>query len=373
MGRYDRNKFGRSVPRGWDNVPKISSRAELMAQRRRDKIPDSTFDLDGDGCVSKEDYTISLRNDKNKDGRLDTAERKTALAEVEAGRPQAKFDQLRPITAPHLVRSDSTGWPQRNLPTEEPPTRSKLLETRRKELVTKNHKGYLKYEEAVAKVQPAWKKSEEYQLCQSKAAETQPPQKIRSVEQEALKQSKRLHAGLTATMHTLNPDRVALDPVAHVSGCAWYEDPKSAALLGYRDAPKYPTRSSLQNDRRTTRLDQLEESVRRVAPTFKNMRMRLEERENAEFLKAKIALSDPNNRVRSDLTRTRPPQVWAPPWRSRVPARGPSARDRLFFVEWVRSADAGVPLGGVWERNASSRPSSAGGLRTGGLESAREG
>jgi hypothetical protein len=27
-------------------------------------IPSNTFDLDGDGCVSKEDYTISLRNDK---------------------------------------------------------------------------------------------------------------------------------------------------------------------------------------------------------------------------------------------------------------------------------------------------------------------
>ena len=54
---------------------------------------------------------------KDKDGRLNTAERKTALAELEAGRPAAKFEKLRPITAPEFVRLDSTGWPQRGEPT----------------------------------------------------------------------------------------------------------------------------------------------------------------------------------------------------------------------------------------------------------------
>jgi len=54
-----------------------------------------------------------------------------------------------------------------------------------------------------------------------------------------------------------------------------------------------------------TRLDDLEESVRRVGPTFVNMRTRLEAREDAEFLKAKLALADPSNRVRSDLAGTR--------------------------------------------------------------------
>lgn len=157
----------------------------------------------------------------------------------------------------------------------------------------------------MSKVQPAWKSSEEYQLCQTKAAETMPPKKTRSVEMEALKQTKRKDAGLSATMHTLNPDRVALDPAAHISGVVWYEDPAQGALMGYRENPQHFTRSSLQNDRRTTMLDNLEESVRRVGPTFKNMRMRLEDRENSEFLAAKIALADPSNRVRSDLTQTR--------------------------------------------------------------------
>jgi len=140
MGTYDRSTFGRSVPGGWDKQPEISSRAALMAKRRSNMIPDATFDLDGDGCVSKEDYTISLRNDKNKDGRLDTAERKAAMAEVHANRPSAKFAALRPITAPEFVRLDSTGWPQTGFPKEAPPTRTQLLETRRKDMVTKNHK-----------------------------------------------------------------------------------------------------------------------------------------------------------------------------------------------------------------------------------------
>ena len=135
MGTYDRSTFGRSVPGGWDKQPEISSRAALMAKRRSNMIPDATFDLDGDGCVSKEDYTISLRNDKNKDGRLDTAERKAAMAEVHANRPSAKFAALRPITAPEFVRLDSTGFPKEALP-----TRTQLLETRRKDMVTKNHK-----------------------------------------------------------------------------------------------------------------------------------------------------------------------------------------------------------------------------------------
>ena len=305
MGTYDRGKFGRSVPHGWDNKPSITSRAALMAKRRADMIPSSTFDLDGDGCVSKEDYTISLRNDKDRDGRLNTAERKQALSELEAGRPAAKFAALRPITAPEFVRLDSTGWPQTGMPKEVPPTRTALLETRRKAMVTKNHKGYLKYEEAMAKKQPPWKTSEEYQLCQSKAMETLPPRKVRSLEIEAQKQDKRKFAGLTETMRTLNPDRTALDPVAHISGCTWYEDPKKGVFLGYRENPQFPTRGSLVDERRTSMLDNLEESVRRVGPTFKTMRMRLEDRENSEFLKAKLALEDPNNRVRSDLTRTR--------------------------------------------------------------------
>jgi hypothetical protein len=301
MGHYDRTKFGRSVPMGWDNQPAITSRAALMAKRRADFIPDVTFDLDGDGCVSKEDFTISLRADKNKDGRLDTAERAAAMGEYNAGRPAAKFASLRPITAPGLVRLDSIGWPQTGMQKEVKMTRTALLEKRRKDLVTKNHKGYLKYEEAVAKQQPPWKTSAEFQLCQTKAAEMLPPKKIRSQEMETLRQTKRIEVGLQPTITSLNPDRNALNPGAHVSGLVWHEAPEDAALLGYREDPLHQTRGSLMEHRRSDMLDKLQESVERVGPTFKNMRQRLEDREDGQFLKAQIALADPNNRVRSKL------------------------------------------------------------------------
>jgi hypothetical protein len=38
---------------------------------------------------------------------------------------------------------------------------------------------------------------------------------------------------------------VALDPAAHISGVVWHEDPAQGALMGYRDNPKYATRSVL--------------------------------------------------------------------------------------------------------------------------------
>lgn len=42
------------------------------------KIPDISFDLDGDGNVGGRDYVISKLFDKNGDGKLDAQERKAA-------------------------------------------------------------------------------------------------------------------------------------------------------------------------------------------------------------------------------------------------------------------------------------------------------
>jgi len=307
-GTYERGLFGRSVPGGWDHAPAISSRAAMLAKRRADRIPSMTFDLDGDGCVSKEDYTISLRNDRDNDGRLDTPERAQALREVEAGKPAAKFAALRPITAPEWKRLDSNGWPlpaQTTAEADAGATRSALLAKRRGAMVRNNHEGYLKYEQALAKVRPPWTTSVQFAECESKANETLPPKKICSVEMEALRQSQRQLAGLTGTMTALNPMRNSLDPVAHVSGCCWHEEPGAASLLGYCQEPLHNTRSSLNLDRRSSRTNLLEETVRLCGPSFKNMRTRLEAREDSEFLMAQQALADPSNRVRSKLLETR--------------------------------------------------------------------
>jgi len=46
--------------------------------RRQSKIPDITFDLDGDGNVGGRDYVISKLFDKDGDGKLNAEERKAA-------------------------------------------------------------------------------------------------------------------------------------------------------------------------------------------------------------------------------------------------------------------------------------------------------
>ena len=42
-------------------------------------IPDPSYDLDGDGVVSNMDLVISKFFDKDRDGRLNTGERKNAI------------------------------------------------------------------------------------------------------------------------------------------------------------------------------------------------------------------------------------------------------------------------------------------------------
>ena len=62
-----------------NNNQQVNSYTELVKKRRMDKIPDPSFDLDGDGFVGGRDYVISKRFDVNKDGKLDENERKAAI------------------------------------------------------------------------------------------------------------------------------------------------------------------------------------------------------------------------------------------------------------------------------------------------------
>jgi hypothetical protein len=71
------------VPTWWkgENLPNgqnVKTNTELHETRRRAKIPDISFDLDGDGNVGGRDYVISKLFDKDGDGKLNTQERKAA-------------------------------------------------------------------------------------------------------------------------------------------------------------------------------------------------------------------------------------------------------------------------------------------------------
>jgi Ca2+-binding EF-hand superfamily protein len=57
----------------------------LFELRKESKKPDRTFDLDGDGSISQKDFKISNHFDKDRDGRLNTAERTNALNSIKSG------------------------------------------------------------------------------------------------------------------------------------------------------------------------------------------------------------------------------------------------------------------------------------------------
>ncbi len=50
--------------------------------RRVEKVPHISYDLDGDGQVGGRDYVIAKHFDKDGDGRLNTNEKKQALEAV---------------------------------------------------------------------------------------------------------------------------------------------------------------------------------------------------------------------------------------------------------------------------------------------------
>jgi hypothetical protein len=71
------------LPTWWkgDNLPNgqnVKTNTELQETRRLAKIPDISFDLDGDGNVGGRDYVISKLFDKDGDGKLNAQERKAA-------------------------------------------------------------------------------------------------------------------------------------------------------------------------------------------------------------------------------------------------------------------------------------------------------
>ena len=74
------------LPSDWTKVAKVSTRSELLEVRKQSRLPDISFDLDGDGTVGGKDYLIAKRFDLDQDGKLGPEERmkaKAGLADLE--------------------------------------------------------------------------------------------------------------------------------------------------------------------------------------------------------------------------------------------------------------------------------------------------
>lgn len=71
------------IPTWWEgqNSP-TKTLTELKDNRRKAKVPDISYDLNGDGNVSNREYLIAKLFDTNQDGRLSNSERKVAMEAV---------------------------------------------------------------------------------------------------------------------------------------------------------------------------------------------------------------------------------------------------------------------------------------------------
>ena len=70
------------VPAHWVNQPKISSLSALRKTRADSKKFDLSYDLDGDGTVGNREYKIARHFDRNKDGVLDSSEKKRCIEAI---------------------------------------------------------------------------------------------------------------------------------------------------------------------------------------------------------------------------------------------------------------------------------------------------
>mmetsp|Transcript_12890 Transcript_12890/g.19381 ORF Transcript_12890/g.19381 Transcript_12890/m.19381 type:complete len:345 (+) Transcript_12890:113-1147(+) len=61
-----------------NNIPPSKTRSEMLRKRRENCVPHASFDIDGDGWVSQEDYRLAKRFDFDGNGVIDPQEMKVA-------------------------------------------------------------------------------------------------------------------------------------------------------------------------------------------------------------------------------------------------------------------------------------------------------
>eukprot|EP00930_Biecheleria_cincta_P013089 TRINITY_DN1184_c0_g1_i1.p1 TRINITY_DN1184_c0_g1~~TRINITY_DN1184_c0_g1_i1.p1 ORF type:complete len:699 (-),score=113.84 TRINITY_DN1184_c0_g1_i1:146-2242(-) len=69
----------------WTRQPVHRTFTELKAARKAAAVPDSTFDIDGDGGVGPADYLVAKQFSRERDLRLNTGERSRAVKALESG------------------------------------------------------------------------------------------------------------------------------------------------------------------------------------------------------------------------------------------------------------------------------------------------
>ena len=70
------------MPSEWQETPRYSTRSQMRHTRAMAMRPDPSYDVDGDGFVGQQDYTIAKRHDLASSGRLTGGQRDSAIAET---------------------------------------------------------------------------------------------------------------------------------------------------------------------------------------------------------------------------------------------------------------------------------------------------
>lgn len=73
------------IPKNWTGDRDIKTRTQLLEARKKEFIPDISFDLDGDGVVGPQDYYVSKNFCKENNNKLTAQEKTQALEALKTG------------------------------------------------------------------------------------------------------------------------------------------------------------------------------------------------------------------------------------------------------------------------------------------------
>eukprot|EP00747_Dinoflagellata_sp_TGD_P187211 gnl/TRDRNA2_/TRDRNA2_44754_c0_seq1.p1 gnl/TRDRNA2_/TRDRNA2_44754_c0~~gnl/TRDRNA2_/TRDRNA2_44754_c0_seq1.p1 ORF type:complete len:749 (+),score=117.63 gnl/TRDRNA2_/TRDRNA2_44754_c0_seq1:58-2304(+) len=238
----------------WTRIPKHRSKTEMKQHRREQRIPDISCDVDGDGQVGQRDFFIAKQFSKEKENRLNTAEREQVVQAIENGwlenfafgleqaGPKRPYPvrQMRGkiITIDNGTDLNQVYPPHWNHATHPPyPTKTEMMIKRKADLKNSAFAVHEKHTMAHPVMVPEDPPTQEFSV-------SDPLMSSITERREAIRREARRYAGLDAEGSHENPDRMGLDP-----GLAYVEQPEFNTRSELREGRKAKLRADLDRAR----------------------------------------------------------------------------------------------------------------------------
>eukprot|EP00163_Fabomonas_tropica_P005366 TRINITY_DN14891_c0_g1_i1.p1 TRINITY_DN14891_c0_g1~~TRINITY_DN14891_c0_g1_i1.p1 ORF type:complete len:585 (+),score=101.71 TRINITY_DN14891_c0_g1_i1:110-1756(+) len=261
------------TPIDWQRASHVRTKTALDRERKQGLAPHPSYDIDGDGVVSAYDFFIASKFDWDRDGRLNTAERRNvddALAHGFTERMEQAHALQKSTIGGRLFKSlylgnddddDAAAQSQ-----EQKVTRSKLMETRKMELM----------QDLAAKYQPRRQK----QFDAFEARKAKKPSTSHSKDSEKKKTSRESMSKEDESINKAAPPRPPPPPL-------------------------YSTRSELLAKRKERDIQDYEEKQRQHAGVHKTRHERVMELEEERIA---YRMAAPRGRTYRDVVRERKAQ-----------------------------------------------------------------